>query len=171
MNDIEFSVNGQSVTAPANLSSLPLLDFLQEELGLTGTKFGCGIGVCRACTVALRRRAEAPLEVLLSCSTPLTEVAGLEVFTIEGVAKDGKLHPLQMAILEGFAFQCGYCTPGFVMAAFELWDRLKSAPVPLRALDETIRKALGGHVCRCTGYLKYYAAVRKVILDEGGLVK
>ena len=84
MNDIEFTVNGQWVTAPANLSSLPLVDFLQEELGLTGTKFGCGIGVCRACTVAVRRRAEAPLEVLLACSTPLAEVAGLKVFTIEG---------------------------------------------------------------------------------------
>ncbi len=171
MNDIEFTVNGQWVTAPANLSSLPLVDFLQEELGLTGTKFGCGIGVCRACTVAVRRRAEAPLEVLLACSTPLAEVAGLKVFTIEGVAQGGKLHPLQTAILEEFAFQCGYCTPGFVMAAFELWDRLESSPVPLPALDEMIHAALGAHVCRCTGYLKYYAAVRKAILNEGGLVK
>ncbi|SDE53923.1 (2Fe-2S)-binding protein [Kordiimonas lacus] len=170
MADISFILNGTGVTASANLSDLPLVDFLQEDQGLTGTKFCCGIGVCRACTVSVRRAPGAPPEVLLACSTPLSQMAGLEVYTVESVATDGMLHPLQEALLKGFAFQCGYCTPGFLMAAITLWDRLKAAPIPASALDAAIDQAIGDHICRCTGYVRYYEAIKQAILNEGGLV-
>ncbi|MCW2244850.1 aerobic-type carbon monoxide dehydrogenase small subunit (CoxS/CutS family) [Azospirillum fermentarium] len=149
---------------------LPLLDFLQEDLGLTGTKLGCGIGVCRACTVAVRRVPTAALTPLLSCSTPAAHLSGQEVFTVEGLGDARHLSPLQKSFLDEFAFQCGYCAPGFLMAAHILLDSLRFAPVPRDQLDAAIADACGAHICRCTGYKRYYAAIRKAALAEPGLV-
>ena len=171
MADIHFTVNGILYSAREELAELPLVDFLQEDAGLTGTKFCCGIGVCRACTVAVRRFQDAPMEVLLACSTPLSQVAGLSLYTVEGLAVGDKLHPLQEALLTGFAFQCGYCTSGFLMAAIALWDRLKMAPIPAADLDAAIEQAIGEHICRCTGYVRYYEAIKQAITAAGGLLK
>jgi aerobic-type carbon monoxide dehydrogenase small subunit (CoxS/CutS family) len=156
--DISITVNGVVRHLGAIAGDLSLLDLLQEELDLTGTKFGCGIGMCHACTVALRRTSGGPLEAVRACST-----------TVEGLAPPGELIPLQRAFLEAFAFQCGYCTPGFLMAAFVLLHRLKQAPVAKAALEAEIARACGDHVCRCTGYRRYHDAIRNVIAAQPGL--
>ncbi|WP_372864913.1 (2Fe-2S)-binding protein [Spongiibacter sp.] len=171
MADIEFSVNGRAVSAGAELAELPLVDYLQEDLGLTGTKFCCGIGVCRACTVTVKRYSGAPLDVLLACSTPLSQLQGVSVYTVEQLASGGSLHPLQSAMLTEFAFQCGYCTPGFLMAATALWDRLAAQPIPADELDEAIQMAVGEHICRCTGYVRYHTAIKRAITEAGGLLR
>ncbi|KKJ76775.1 hypothetical protein WH95_11655 [Kiloniella litopenaei] len=170
MADISFSVNGKAVHASQDEADLPLIDFLQEDLNLTGTKFCCGIGVCRACTVSVRRQPGAPSEPMIACSTPLSSLSGVEVYTVESVAENGKLHPLQQEFLDHFSFQCGYCTPGFLMAAMTLWDRLTDNPIPKDALDKVIDDALKDHICRCTGYIRYYEAVKAAILKQPGMV-
>lgn len=167
---VNFSVNGSPVSVSGDERHLLLIDYLQEDLGLTGTKFCCGIGVCRACTVKVQRQPDAPMDVLLSCSTPLSTLDGFEIFTIENVAVDNDLHPLQEAFLTNFAFQCGYCTSGFLMAAISLWDRLVTNPIPKPALDAAIENAIGAHICRCTGYVRYHEAVKSAIINQGGLV-
>jgi aerobic-type carbon monoxide dehydrogenase small subunit (CoxS/CutS family) len=168
--DITLTVNGvvrQLRQVPDDLS---LLDLLHEDLGLTGTKFGCGIGLCQACTVAMRSEADTPLAAVRACSTMVTALDGHEITTIEGLAPQGPLSPLQTAFLEAFAFQCGYCTAGFLMAAFVLLDQLKRTPVPRADLDVAIARACGDHICRCTGYRRYYDAIRTAVLADPGLV-
>jgi aerobic-type carbon monoxide dehydrogenase small subunit (CoxS/CutS family) len=170
---ITFSIilNGKP-TAPQQVpADMPLIDFLNDEAGLTGTKFCCGIGVCRACTVAVQRVPGAHLEPLLSCSTGVAQVNGQAITTVEGLADANGLSPLQTAFLESFAFQCGYSTPGFLMGAHVLMDGLRRNPVTADQVDQAIQGAVGQHVCRCTGYVRYYAAIRKVILATPGLVK
>ena len=168
--DITLTVNGVVRQLRQVPSDLSLLDLLHEELGLTGTKFGCGIGLCQACTVATRSNADAPLAAVRACSTMVTALDGHEIMTVEGLAPQGVLSPLQTAFLEAFAFQCGYCTAGFLMAAFVLLDQLQRAPVPLTDLDAAIARACGEHICRCTGYRRYYDAIRTAVLAEPGLV-
>lgn len=167
---VVVTINGKRYerTVPNDLS---LLDFLQEEVGLTGTKLGCGIGVCRACTVAVRRVPGAALSPLLSCSTPVVLLDGQEVTTVEGLGDPQHLSPLQTTFLDEFAFQCGYCSPGFLLAAHILLDSLRQTPIPEGELDAAIADACGPHVCRCTGYKRYYAAIRKAALAEPGLVR
>ncbi len=148
---------------------LPLVDLLHEELGLTGTKFGCGMGICRACTVAVRVNASTPFEAICACSVTADALDGYEIITVEGLAPPGDLSPLQQAFLDAFAFQCGYCAPGFLMAAFALIDLLKRHPVDASKLDEEIARACGDHVCRCTGYRRYYEAIRNAITAVPGL--
>jgi aerobic-type carbon monoxide dehydrogenase small subunit (CoxS/CutS family) len=167
--DISLTVNGVVRRLGAVAADLSLLDLVQEELDLTGTKFGCGIGMCQACTVAVRRKTGGPLEAVRACSTTVVSLDGQEITTVEGLAPPGELIPLQRAFLEAFAFQCGYCTPGFLMAAFVLLDRLKQAPVPKAELEPEIARACGDHVCRCTGYRRYHDAIRDVIAAEPGL--
>ena len=167
---IPLTVNGKPVTRPNADASLPLLDVLQEYLGLTGTKLGCGIGQCRACTVAVQDTPGSHWRNVQSCLTPLAAVIGKSVATVEGLAIGTTLHPLQQAFLTEFAFQCGYCTPGFLMAASVLLDQLRRAPVAHDKIDEAIMSAIGNNVCRCTGYFRYFSAVRKVVLAQPGLV-
>ena len=124
-----------------------LLDILRDDLDLTGTKEGCGIGECGACTVLMDGKA------VNACLVIAPQVDGKEILTVEGLAKDGKLHPLQQAFLENFAFQCGFCTPGMLLAAKALLDRNSN---PSR--DE-IREGLAGVLCRCTGYVQIFEAV------------
>ncbi|MDX1577012.1 MAG: 2Fe-2S iron-sulfur cluster-binding protein, partial [Gemmatimonadota bacterium] len=150
---------------------LSLVDFLHDELDLTGTKFCCGIGVCRACTVAVRSRPGAPSRPVLGCSTPAAALDGAEITTVEGLGSAERLSDLQRAFLDHFAFQCGYCTPGFLTAATILLERLREAPVERGELDAAIEDAVGAHICRCTGYVRYHRAIRSVVESTPGLVR
>jgi aerobic carbon-monoxide dehydrogenase small subunit len=144
---IRLKVNGtwQEVeTCPDRI----LLDLLREELGLTGTKKGCGEGECGACTVIMNGRT------VLSCLIPALKADGAEITTVEGLAAEGSLHPLQQAFLEEGAVQCGYCTPGMLLAAKALLDE---NPEPSL---EDVKRAISGNLCRCTGYTKIIRAVR-----------
>src|SRR5712664_4690641 len=124
-----------------------LLEVLREDLGLTGTKHGCELGECGTCTILVDGRA------ILSCLMLGLDAEGREVETIEGMAEGAQLHPLQITFADTGAAQCGYCSPGFLLAAKELIDK---SPKPSR--DE-IKEALSGNLCRCTGYIKIYEAV------------
>ena len=143
-----FTVNGvqHQVTADDDRS---LLDVLREDLGITGPKLGCGEGACGACTVLIGRRA------VTSCITPAAEAAGQRVTTVEGLAEDGILHPVQQAWLELGAMQCGYCTPGWLTAAAALLNRVT------RPDDARIAAELAGNVCRCCTYPRILRAVRR----------
>ena len=143
---IAFTVNGRAVEVAARPMER-LLDVLRGELGLTGTKEGCGEGECGACAVVVDG------ELVNSCLVPVLQAAGTEVLTIEGVEKGGVLHPLQEAFVSSGGAQCGICTPGMVMAALHLLER-NPAPSP----DE-IREGLAGNLCRCTGYVRIFEAV------------
>jgi aerobic-type carbon monoxide dehydrogenase small subunit (CoxS/CutS family) len=126
-----------------------LLSVLRTELHLTGPKFGCGAGQCGACTVLLDDQA------VRSCITPVSAVAGHSVTTIEGLATNGKLHPVQEAFLEAQAMQCGYCTPGMIMSTVSL---LRRNPRPS---EDQIRDALAGNLCRCAVYQRILSAVQR----------
>ena len=126
-----------------------LLDVLRDDLGLTGTKRGCDSGECGACTVLLDGIP------VLSCITLACEVEGKRIQTIEGMAKDGELHPVQKAFVEYGAIQCGFCTPGMILSAVAL---LKGNKTPSTV---EIKKAISGNLCRCTGYIKIIEAIQK----------
>jgi aerobic-type carbon monoxide dehydrogenase small subunit (CoxS/CutS family) len=158
---ITFTVNRVSHQVDPSRGDDRLIDFLHDDLNLTGTKFCCGIGICRACTVSSVRPPNRAATPIISCSTALSMIDGAEITTIEGVAPAGTLLPIQEAFLHEFAFQCGYCAPGFVMAAQIFLDELRAAPVARQDLDRAIETAIGSHICRCTGYVRYYEALRK----------
>lgn len=148
MHEVRLVVNGQTRTA-VTAGRTSLADFLREELGLTGTHLGCEHGVCGACTVLLDG------EPVRSCIMLAAQASGHSVTTIEGAARpDGQLSPVQEAFRAAHALQCGYCTPGMILAAQALLD---GNPRPNR--DE-IDEALGGNICRCTGYVQIREAVR-----------
>lgn len=128
-----------------------LLEVLREELGFTGTKEGCGLGVCGACTVLVEG------EPVLSCLTLALEVRGRRITTIEGLIKDGKPDPLQLAFVNHGAIQCGFCTPGAIMSAKAL---LEKNPRPS---SQEIRETMSGNLCRCTGYQKIIDAVESQV--------
>ncbi len=145
---IRFTVNGESVTLGVR-PDWNLLRVLREELELTGAKEGCGAGECGACTVIVNGKA------VNACLFPAVEADGAEITTIEGLAQPGgDLHPIQRAFLEKGAVQCGFCTPGMILSAKALLDRV---PVPS---EEEIRTALAGNLCRCTGYVQIIEAVQ-----------
>lgn len=141
-------VNGQQHHVSASPDQR-LLWVLREELHLTGTKYGCGEGQCGACTVLLDGKP------VRSCLTPLSSTAGKNIVTIEGLEKNGILHPVQQAFLQQEAFQCGYCTPGMILSAV---GALKTRPNPS---DAEIARMLNGNVCRCGTYPRIVAAVRQ----------
>lgn len=168
--DLNLTVNKKLYRMHDYPGETLLIDFLGEELGLTGTKFCCGIGICRACTVVLHQTPEAEPVPILACSTPVSQVNGQSVTTVEGLASSaGTLAPLQQAFLDEFAFQCGYCTPGFLMSAHAMVERLRSSPVSPGQVDQVILENCGQHICRCTGYVLYLRAIRKVVLNTPGL--
>jgi len=143
-----FRVNGVERTVPAD-GERSLLYVLREELGLTGTKYGCGEGECGACKVLVDGVA------VRSCITPVAEVVGRSVTTIEGLADGDRLHPVQRAFADLGAFQCGYCIPGMIIAAVSL---LSTTPRPTAA---QVRAAMDGNICRCGGYLRILEAVHR----------
>jgi aerobic-type carbon monoxide dehydrogenase small subunit (CoxS/CutS family) len=167
---VSFTLNNLPITATVP-DDLALVDYLQEERGLAGTRLCCGIGVCKVCTVKAQRVPGSQGQPMLACSTPVALLQGQTITTVEGVGSPQKPSKVQQAFLDHFAFQCGYCTPGFVMATTMLIERLRVSPVAKDALDKAIEEAVGQHICRCTGYAKYYAAIKSVILSERGLVK
>lgn len=143
-----FTVNAESVTVTTD-PERPLLDVLREDLRLTGTKYGCGEGECRACTVLVDGRP------LPSCRTPIHKADGKSIVTIEGISEGETLHRVQAAFLAEGAFQCGYCTPGMILTAVAL---LRAEPEPS---DDQIVAWMNGNICRCCGYPKILAAVRR----------
>ena len=144
---LELRVNGQ-VHEVAVHPSERLLDVLRERLGLTGTKEGCGTGQCGSCTVLMDGRP------VLSCMMFVADAVGAEITTIEGLAPMGELHPIQAAFVEHGAVQCGFCTPGLILAAKALLDQ-NPTPSP-----EEVAYGLAGNLCRCTGYQKIIEAVQ-----------
>ncbi|GGP33640.1 2Fe-2S iron-sulfur cluster-binding protein [Streptomyces melanogenes] len=155
--DLDLTVNGVRHHGRSVPGDMSLVHFLHEDLGLTGTKIGCSIGECRACTVAVRTRPQAPLVTRQACMTSMRHVRGWDVTTVEGLAAEGALHPVQQAFLEREAFQCGYCAAGFAVAGSVVVDH--AANEAEQPLQETIDTVLGSHVCRCTDYERYRAAV------------
>ena len=152
---VNFTLNGQ----PVSVETSPhrrLLDLLREDLRLTGTKEGCAVGECGACTVILDGKA------VTSCLVLAASVEGSSVVTIEGVGENGRLDPIQEAILRNHALQCGFCTPGFVMSAKALLEENPDATV------EEIRRAISGNLCRCTGYENILRAVKKTMYKRLG---
>ncbi len=154
MKPIRFKVNGRPVAVTAE-PERRLLWALRTELELTGTKYGCGDGACGACTVVVDG------EAVRSCQTPLAEVEGKDVVTIEGLERDGRLHPLQEAFVEHGALQCGYCTPGMVMKAYAF---LRRQPRPTR---QAIAAALEGNLCRCGAHVRILSAVEAAARKGG----
>jgi len=146
MTAVTMTVNGKPVSADIEDRTL-LVYFLREELGLTGTHIGCDTSQCGACVVHLNGRA------VKSCSVFAVQASGTDVTTIEGLAKDGQLHPVQEAFREKHGLQCGFCTPGMIMTAI---DMIRRIPNPDRA---TIRAELEGNICRCTGYQNIVSAI------------
>lgn len=169
-------INGKDVGPMQVPESLMMIDFLHEYAGLTGSRLGCGQGVCRACTVILDK-PDGTSEEVRTCITGAHFFQNKKVRTVEGHAKRDErgevvaLSPVQQKFLEHFSFQCGYCTPGFVNGATVLVERLKREPVARDKLDDTITEALNDHICRCTGYVRYFEAVKDVVLSTPGLVK
>ena len=145
---VNFIVNGRAVTVKTD-AQRSLLEVLREDLKLTGTKYGCGEGACGACAVLIGGN------VILSCTTPVSDAKDKSVTTIESFERDGQLHPAQQAFLDEEAFQCGYCTPGMIVATVALLGR---NPKPT---DEQIREAMNQHLCRCCGYARTLSAVRR----------
>lgn len=148
MATLTLEVNGTQHKVEAEQGEL-LLFVLRNRLGLTGTKYGCGEGQCGACTVLVDGRPTR------SCRMPAEAAAGKKIATIESLAENGKLHPLQQAFLEEEAFQCGYCTPGMIMSAHAL---LTATPRPS---DEDILKHMNGNICRCGTYPRIVAAIHR----------
>ena len=145
---LRFKLNGKTTAVPA-LPDRKLLEVLRAELELTGTKYGCGEGECGACAVLLDGESVA------ACQIPVGELEGREVVTVEGLAQEGKLTPVQRAFVDSSAFQCGFCTAGMVIGATAL---LRKNPQPSEA---EVREALQGHICRCGGYTRILHAVRR----------
>ena len=155
MKEIKLTVNKQ----PYRLSVLPwrtLLEVIREDLGLTGTKEGCGLGECGACTVLMDGQA------VNSCLVLATEADGREITTIEGLAQGDKLHPIQQAFVEHGGLQCGFCTPGMILSAKALLDQ---NPTPS---EEEIKQGISGNLCRCTGYTKIIESIRAAAENMGG---
>jgi aerobic-type carbon monoxide dehydrogenase small subunit (CoxS/CutS family) len=153
----ELHINGSRRTLDAD-AERSLLSVLRDDLDLTGCKYGCGEGRCGACTVLLDGRP------IRSCTTLVSAAAGKKIQTIEGLAQDGKLHPVQEAFLEMGALQCGYCTPGMIVSAVGLLSR---EPEPGR---EEIVRFMGGNICRCGTYARIVTAIEKAarVMKESG---
>jgi aerobic-type carbon monoxide dehydrogenase small subunit (CoxS/CutS family) len=149
-SSITFNVNGQSRTVSTD-PERTLLDVLREDLQLTGAKFGCGEGDCRACTVLVDGKS------VMGCQTAIKDVSGKRVLTIEGLSPNDTLHPIQQAFLEEGAFQCGYCTPGMILG---IVAAMKQKP---NATEAEILSQMNKHICRCCSYSRIRSAIRRVI--------
>ena len=152
---VTFQLNGRRVSLATD-DGRTLLWVLRNDLSLTGTKFGCGDGVCGSCTVVVDGRA------VRSCQTKLSDVHGKSVVTIEGLEREGRLHPLQQAFIDHGALQCGYCTPGMILTA---WAMLESKKSPSRA---QIVEEMEDVLCRCGAHQRILAAIEDVAKRQGG---
>ena len=155
MPTVSMTVNGKSVSKDVEDRTL-LVQFLRQDLGLTGTHVGCDTSQCGACVVHVDGRS------VKSCTLLAAQCNGSDVTTIEGLATNGELHPMQQAFMDNHGLQCGFCTPGMVMSAVDL---VKNHP---GADETTIRKELEGNICRCTGYHNIVKAVQQAAKAMGG---
>ena len=152
---IPFKINGKNVSLSLD-GERTLLWVLRTELGLTGVKYGCGVGVCGACTVLVNSRAAR------SCKVPVKNIRGKEIVTIEGLAADGKLHPLQEAFVKHNAFQCGFCTPGMILTAYSY---LQNNPRPSYA---EVIQGMDNNLCRCGSYSRIVEAILSTAQEMAG---
>ena len=172
---LQLTLNGQPVVTEVVPDDLAMIDFLHEYQNLTGSRLGCGQGICHACVVIVDN-PDGTSEEVRTCITGAHYFEGKKVRTIEGHAKvdeasnPGELNPIQQKFVDRFAFQCSYCAPGFVNAATVLVEKAQRKPLKQSELEGAIEASLGHHVCRCTGYVRYYEATREVLGDLG-LVK
>lgn len=172
---LSLTVNDRAIDPVDVPDTMMMQDFLYEYLNLTGSRMGCGQGICNACTVIVERE-DGALEEVRTCITGAHWFEGKNVRTVEGHAsRDASgaiiaLTPIQQAFIEHFSFQCGYCTPGFVTGATVFIDQLKRKPVARAELEQAISDALDKHICRCTGYVRYHEAVRDLVLKSPGLL-
>jgi len=146
MRAVSFTLNGHATRVTADDTRM-LLWVLRDDLGLTGTKFGCGITACGACTVLVNN------ESVRSCATAIGDIDGKQVVTIEGLAREDRLHPVQEAFVRDLGFQCGYCTPGMIMAAYAL---LQKTPAPTHS---QIIREMNDHLCRCGAHTRIARAI------------
>jgi aerobic carbon-monoxide dehydrogenase small subunit len=156
---IELTVNGVRYEREVEPRTL-LVDFLRDDLNLTGTKIGCDTSVCGACTIHLGGKA------VKSCTVLAVQADGSEVTTIEGLAADGELHPLQQAFWERHGLQCGFCTPGMIMTGVELLGSNGD-----RLTEPEIRRGLEGNLCRCTGYQHIVDAIHDAAMQPAGVTR
>ncbi|EOY6414661.1 (2Fe-2S)-binding protein [Pseudomonas aeruginosa] len=172
---LQMALNGQAVGPVEVAEDLPMIDYLHEYQNLTGSRLGCGQGICHACVVIVDN-PDGTSEEVRTCITGAHYFDGKKVRTIEGHAQRDEngdireLNPIQQKFVDQFAFQCSYCAPGFVNAATVLVEKAQRQPIKRSELEQAIEDSLGHHICRCTGYVRYYSATRDV-LDELGLVK
>ena len=171
---LSLKINGKMV-GPVDLpEGISMLDFLHEYLNLTGTRMGCNQGICHACVIIVDH-PDGTSEEMRTCITGAHFFNGKSVRTIEGIAKEerGKEipSPIQQAFMDHFSFQCGYCTPGFVNATTVFMEKLAKEPIVEAQLEQAILEALNPHICRCTGYVRYYEAVRDLVMNTPGLIK
>jgi aerobic-type carbon monoxide dehydrogenase small subunit (CoxS/CutS family) len=158
MREVSFTLNGKPTRITVDENRM-LLWILRDDLGLTGTKFGCGQALCGACTVLVNH------EAVRSCATPMREVEGKQVLTIEGLATGDRLHPLQEAFVKHLAFQCGYCTPGMILGAYAL---LRKNPKPTRA---QIVAHMDEYLCRCGTHNRIIQAVETAAAAGKGVAR
>ncbi|WP_299492432.1 2Fe-2S iron-sulfur cluster-binding protein [uncultured Shewanella sp.] len=172
---VEFILNGKQVGPIKVPQNTMMIQFLHEYLNLTGTKFGCGAGVCHACVILEQTKTEQITH--RTCINGVGAFNGMNLVTVEGHASiDVKteeviLHPVQQAFIENFSFQCGWCTSGFVNEAVGFYESLKQKPIAKTELRASLENNLGEHVCRCTGYVKYYEAMENLILSQPELIQ
>ena len=144
---VKLNVNGKTYARNVEPRML-LVEFLREELDLTGTHVGCDTTYCGACTVLMNRVA------VKSCTVFAVQADGAEILTVEGLEKDGQLHPIQKAFGDAYGLQCGYCTPGLLISTYQLLSHCKQPS------DNEMRKAIAGNTCRCTGYQNIFKAIQ-----------
>ena len=171
---VSVTINGELYGPMEVPEHLLTIDFLHEYAALTGSRMGCGQGICHACVVILDNE-DGTSEELRTCITGISYLDGKKIRTVEGHAKSDNDTPnltdIQQAFIDNFSFQCGYCTPGFVNAATVFAEGLMKNPIAEAELEDAIMKALDNHICRCTGYVRYYNAIREVVLNTPGLIK
>jgi aerobic-type carbon monoxide dehydrogenase small subunit (CoxS/CutS family) len=155
VDTVEFKLNHKQVRLKVD-GERRLLWVLRSDLGLTGPKYGCGEGICGSCTVLINQRAAR------SCQIPVKEIKGKEILTVEGLAMDGQLHPIQKAFIEHNAFQCGFCTSGMIMNAYGL---LLEKPA---ATEAEVIQAMNDNLCRCGAHLRIVQAVQSAAREMGG---
>lgn len=173
---VSMTINGAAAGPFDVPESLMMIDLLHEYANLTGTRLGCGQGICRACVVILDND-NGRSEEIRTCITGAAYFNGRKIRTVEAHATRNEagevtgLSTVQQKFLENYGFQCGYCTPGFVNAATVLIERLKREPIEASQIETVVTDSLNDHICRCTGYVRYHQAVKEAILATPGLVK
>jgi aerobic-type carbon monoxide dehydrogenase small subunit (CoxS/CutS family) len=174
MPTLALTINNKKI-APMEISEeIMMIEYLHEYLNLTGTKFGCGQGECNACVVIVDNE-DGSSETMRTCINSAHMFNGKNIRTIEGHAKKNaegfavKLNPVQEAFVEQFAFQCGWCTSGFTNEATIMIEKLEKDPIKKEEIKGHIEKTLDSHICRCTGYVKYYKSLEDLIMSRKGL--